>query len=1604
MVESDFIPAYSHIPIPHSHPGLSEKQGLYDPRYEHDACGVGFVVDIKGRKSNAIVSQGLQVLLNLAHRGACGCEPNTGDGAGVLMQMPDKFMRKVAAVEGIELPSPGEYAVGMIFLPQRGDWRFLCEQMFERIVRSEGQTVLGWRSVPTANGELGHTARIGEPVVRQVFIGRNPNRLIGDDPLAFERKLYVIRKRAENELRYSQVREGDAFYVASLSSRTIIYKGMLMSVQVRGFYPDLLDKDMEAALVVVHSRFSTNTFPSWERAHPYRYMIHNGEINTLRGNENWMRARQSLFESKLFGSDIKKILPIIHDDGSDSAKFDETLEFLHLSGRSLPHAMMMMIPEPWSQHETMSDEKKAFYEYHSTMMEPWDGPASIVFTDGSVVGAVLDRNGLRPSRYCVTKDGMVVMASEVGVLPMDAERILLKSRLEPGRMFLVDTNEGRIISDKELKETMAAAHPYREWLDEHMVNLEEIPQPDEAVPGVDHSTLIERQQIFGYTFEQLRILLAPMATDGVEALGAMGNDTPAAALSNHSQLLYNYFKQLFAQVTNPPIDAIREELITATEVMLGTELNLLQTRPENCRQLKLRQPIITNSELAKIRHIEDSGAKGFRAKTLPILFDVGGGPEALENALEDLFRAATEAIEDGVNILILSDRDVRPGVAPIPALLATSGLHHYLIRKETRTRTAIVVESGEPREVHHLALLIGFGATAVNPYLAMETLDQMIESRLLVDIDHETAVYNYVKAAMKGVVKVLSKMGISTIQSYCGAQIFEALGLSQRLVDKYFTWTASRVEGIDLPEIYAEVKMRHDSAYPVRIYSQLSNNGHAGELEPPAVNGNGSGGGQLLAPGGDYQWRSDGELHLFNPRTIHLLQQATRTNDYASFKAYTKDIDQMNKEWCNLRGLLEFDFDSTQSIPIEEVEPVESICKRFKSGAMSYGSISKEAHETLAIAMNRIGGRSNTGEGGEDPARYMLEPNGDSKNSAIKQVASARFGVTSNYLVNARELQIKMAQGAKPGEGGQLPGKKVYPWIAEVRHSTPGVGLISPPPHHDIYSIEDLAELIHDLKNANHYARINVKLVSEVGVGTIATGVAKGHADVILISGHDGGTGASPQTSIKHAGLPWELGVAETHQTLVINNMRSRVVVETDGQLKTGRDLAVAALLGAEEYGFATSPLVALGCIMMRVCHLDTCPVGVATQNPELREKFTGDPEHVVNFMRFVAQELREYMAKLGFRTVNEMIGRTDRLQTRQAIEHWKAKGIDLTAILHRPHVPDDWGRYCQIEQDHGLDLALDNTTLLELCRPALDNSVEDVHRAHEEGQDESAADALQKVRATLPIANTNRVVGTITGSEITRRFGPDGLPEDTVQLHFQGSAGQSFGAFIPSGLTLELEGDGNDYFGKGLSGGKIIAYPPYGSTFKAEDNIIIGNVAFYGATSGEAYIRGMAGERFCVRNSGMQAVIEGVGDHGCEYMTGGRVVVLGRTGRNFAAGMSGGIAYVLDEQEVDGVRFNRRVNLEMVELDELTDPEECEEVRAMIQRHYVYTNSEVARRVLADWEDTLPKFVKVLPKDYKRMLQCLAEVEAAGLKGAEALMAAFERNSQDLAARVSGN
>jgi glutamate synthase (ferredoxin) len=1528
--------------------GLPPKQGLYDPRFEHDACGVGFVVNIQGKRSNRIVRDALTVLLNLRHRGACGCEANTGDGAGILFQVPHNFLKKECQKLGFSLPSPGEYGVGMIYLPENPHNRQACERRFEEIVAEEGQKFLGWRTVPTNDVSLGNTAKASEPVVRQAFIGRN---LKTKDDMDFERKLYVIRKRAENEIRYSgKIKDGNYFYVQSLSYKTIVYKGMLMSEQVEPFYPDLSDPSVESALALVHSRFSTNTFPSWERAHPYRYLAHNGEINTLRGNVNWMHARQKMFLSDLFKDDLKKIFPVINEDGSDSAMFDNGLEFLTLSGRSLPHAVMMMIPEPWENHESMSDEKKAFYEYHSSLMEPWDGPASIAFTDGVRIGAVLDRNGLRPSRYYVTKDDLVVMASEVGVLDIPPDRVLQKGRLQPGRMFLIDTEEKRIVADEEIKNRISTEHPYRLWLKENLIPLENLPEPPH-VPEPDHETVLDRQRAFGYTFEELRVLMLPMAKSGVEPVGSMGTDTPLAVLSNRPQLLYNYFKQLFAQVTNPPIDAIREEIIMGTATTIGPERNLLHPEPESSRQIKLKNPILTNEEFYKLVHLKDPH---FKSATLPILYKVQEGGAGLERTMEELCRKADEAIKEGVNILILSDRGIDREKGPIPALLAVSGIHHHLIRNGTRTKVGLVLESGEPREVHHFALLIGYGAGAINPYLAFETLDDMIRQGMLTEIDHKTSVKNYIKSIMKGVVKAISKMGISTIQSYRGAQIFEAVGLNKKVIDRYFTWTASRVEGIGIDEIAREVRLRHEHAYAGR-----------------------SGNGKALDEGGQYQWRADGEFHLFNPLTVHKLQLACRTNNYKTFKEYSELVDKQSKNLCTLRGLLEFKPGSSP-IPIEEVESVESICKRFKSGAMSYGSISKEAHETLAIAMNRIGGKSNTGEGGEDPERYVPLPNGDSKNSAIKQVASGRFGVTSQYLVMAKELQIKMAQGAKPGEGGQLPGNKVYPWIAKVRLSTPGVGLISPPPHHDIYSIEDLAELIHDLKNSNTQARINVKLVAEVGVGTIAAGVAKAHADVVLISGHDGGTGASPQTSIKHAGLPWELGLAETHQTLVLNNLRSRIVVETDGQLKTGRDVVIAALLGAEEFGFATAPLVALGCIMMRVCHLDTCPVGVATQNPELRKRFTGDPAHAVNFMRFIAQEMREIMATLGLRTVNEMIGRTDKLEPRKAIEHWKAKGLDFSNILYQPNVPEEVGRYCQIPQDHGLDRALDNTTLLELCKPALEKK--------------------EKVRATLPIQNTNRVVGTILGSELTRRYGAEGLPEDTVTLHFQGSAGQSFGAFVPRGITLILEGDSNDYIGKGLSGGKIIVYPPKGSTFRPEENIIIGNVAFYGATGGEAYIRGMAGERFCVRNSGVHAVVEAVGDHGCEYMTGGRVVVLGPTGRNFAAGMSGGIAYVLDEKG----NFKGRCNPQMVDLEKLEE-EEIKEVHEMIRRHAEYTKSDVAWRVLDLWDEMLPKFVRVIPKDYKRVLLAMNRVKEQGLSGDEAIMAAFEENKRDLA-RVAGN
>ncbi len=1535
---------------------LPSPQGLYNPQFEHDACGVGFIVHMKGEKSHAIVEQALTILVNLEHRGACGCETNTGDGAGILMQVPHKFLQKVAAAEGIVLPEAGEYGVGMIYCSPDATVRSHSRQLFEAIAAEEGQKVLGWRDVPTDNSSLGNTAKASEPFMQQVFIQRSAD--LADDA-AFERKLYILRKRSHSSIRTAKV--DPYWYPSSLSSRTIVYKGMLMTAQVGQYYPDLTDPDLESALGLVHSRFSTNTFPSWERAHPYRYIAHNGEINTLRGNINWMHARQSLFESDLFGDDLKKVQPIINIDGSDSLIFDNALELLVLAGRSLPHAMMMMIPEPWTAHESMNDEKKAFYEYHSCLMEPWDGPASIAFTDGTMMGAVLDRNGLRPSRYYVTKDDLVIMASEAGVLPIAPERVAFKGRLQPGRMFLVDMAQGRIIADDEIKNQIAGEHPYRDWINQHMVELAQL--PDAPTPHTPHTvrlsahveapphTLLNLQTAFGYTFEDLRMLMLPMARDGVEAVGAMGSDTPLAVLSDRPKLLYEYFQQLFAQVTNPPIDSIREEIITSAETTIGAERNLLKPEPESCHLIELKTPILSNEELAKLKHVAQGS---FKSSLLPILFNPKAGAKGLEAALADMFAQADRAIQGGVNILILSDRGVDKDQAAIPALLAVAGLHHHLIRTGTRTRVGLVLESGEPREVHHYATLVGYGCGAINPYLAFATIADMIEEGLLVGVDYKAACKNYIKAATKGVVKVASKIGISTIQSYRGAQIFEAIGLNRSVIDQYFSWTASRIEGADLDVIAKEAIARHSHAFPDREV-----NGHT------------------LDVGGEYQWRKEGEAHLFSPLTIHTLQQAVREGSYATYQQYAALVNEQNQKHFTLRGLLEFK--PRQPVPIEEVEPIEEILKRFKTGAMSYGSISKEAHEALAIAMNRIGGKSNTGEGGEDSDRYTWSNDqGDSKNSAIKQVASGRFGVTSLYLSQAREIQIKMAQGAKPGEGGQLPGKKVYPWIAKVRHSTPGVGLISPPPHHDIYSIEDLAELIHDLKNANRAARISVKLVSEVGVGTIAAGVSKAHADVVLISGYDGGTGASPQTSIKHAGLPWELGLAETHQTLVLNNLRSRIVVETDGQMKTGRDVVIAALLGAEEFGFATAPLVTLGCIMMRVCHLNTCPVGVATQDPQLREKFTGDPAYTVNFMTFIAQEVRELMASLGFRNLNEMVGRTDVLEPKVAIDHWKAKGLDFSKILYQPEMGPEVGRYCQMPQDHGLEKSLDMTHLLDLCQGAI---------AHGE-----------KVTATLPITNVNRVVGTILGNEITKRHW-EGLPEDTIHLRFQGSAGQSFGAFVPKGVTLELEGDANDYLGKGLSGGKLMLYPSKLSTFVAEENIIVGNVVLYGATSGEVYIRGMAGERFCVRNSGVNTVVEGVGDHGCEYMTGGKVVVLGETGRNFAAGMSGGVAYILDETG----EFPSRCNQQMVGLEKLEDPEEIADLRQLIQQHLDYTESQKAAKVLANWDAMVPTFVKVMPKDYKRVLQAIEGAIASGLSGDDALTAAFEANARDVA-RIGGS
>ena len=1531
---------------------MAESPSLYEPSFEHDACGFGFVCDVAGRPSHGIVRDALTVLVNLEHRGASGSERNTGDGAGILAQVPFSFLGTVAAEQGLHLPGGGGYGVGMVFLPRDEASRSACEGHVAKVLVTEGLALLGWRDVPTETAGLGETARASQPVIRQLFVGRPAD--VADD-LAFDRRLYVARRLVEKAVSRSALPGRGDFYVSSLSCRTIVYKGMLNASQLLTFYPDIVDPRFASAIAMVHSRFSTNTFPSWARAHPYRYISHNGEINTLRGNVNWIHARQSMFRSSLFGDDLQKVLPAVDSEGSDSGILDNVLELLHLSGRSLAHGMMMLVPEPWNRDETMSPQRRAFYEYHACLMEPWDGPASIAFTDGVRVGATLDRNGLRPARYYITTDGRVVMASEAGVLDIPADQVVAKGRLQPGHMFLVDTAEGRIVSDEELKDTVASAQPYGEWTRQWLTRLEDLPNP----PGViepDHQTVLRRQEVFGYTAEDVRLIINPMATTGTDPVGSMGNDAALAVLSARPQLLYNYFKQLFAQVTNPPVDAIREEIIMATETSIGPEDNLLEPGPRAALQLAFPSPVLSNRELEKIRQLDGgTAARGFRSITLPILFRASENGHGLRQAIDDVRRRASEAIAEGYNLIILSDRGHDEKDAPIPALLAVSAVHHHLVRAGTRTRIGLVLESGEPREAHHFCLLIGYGASAINPYLAFETIDDQVRLGVIAG-PTDAAEKRYRTALLKGVIKAISRMGISTVQSYHGAQVFEAIGLNRDFIDEYFTWTPTRIGGIGIEVVSREAKARQDRAYSPRrlvVHPQLGG-------------------------GGQYQYLVEGETHLFNPLTITTLQRAVRTGDYATFKDYTSLVDDQSKRLATLRGLMELR-PALRPVPLDEVESVEAIVRRFKTGAMSYGSISAEAHEALAIAMNRLGGKSNTGEGGEDPARYEPLPNGDSRNSAIKQVASGRFGVTSEYLVNARELQIKMAQGAKPGEGGQLPGSKVYPWIARTRYSTPGVGLISPPPHHDIYSIEDLAELIYDLKSANQHARISVKLVAEVGVGTIAAGVAKAHADVVLISGHDGGTGASPLTSIKHAGIPWELGLSEAHQVLLLNDLRSRIAVEVDGQLKTGRDVVIGALLGAEEFGFATAPLVSLGCVMVRACHLNTCPVGVATQNPELRRHFAGDPQHVVNFMTFIGREVREHMARLGFRTIEEMVGRSDRLEMVPAIDHWKARSLDFSRILFQPEVPSGRSRTCTIPQEHGVEDSLDATTLLDLCRPAL----EDGH----------------EVRATLPIRNVNRAVGTMLGSEVTRRWGRDGLPDDTIRLTFQGSAGQSFGAFIPQGITLLLEGDANDYLGKGLSGGRLALFPPARARFAAHDNVITGNVALYGATGGEAFINGIAGERFAVRNSGATAVVDGVGDHGCEYMTGGRVVVLGATGRNFAAGMSGGVAWVYDERGA----FETICNTEMVALEPLRDPAEIAEVRGLVERHAALTGSARAAALLTDWEGAARCFVRVIPHDYRRVLAAQARMRADGLSEEEAEMAAFEENAADLA-RVGGS
>jgi glutamate synthase (NADPH) large chain len=1510
-------------------PGLPEPQGLYDPAHEHDACGVGMVADLHGRQSHDIVVSALTVLRNLDHRGAVGAEPDDGDGVGILTQIPDAFFREVV---DFALPPAGAYAAGIAFLPTDGAERADTLAHIDALCAEEGLAVLGWRELPHDPKFCGPAARRVMPHFAQLFVtAADGGPHAGKTGVELDRVVFCMRERAEQDRHV---------YFPSLSARTICYKGMLTTPQLEPFFPDLSDRRYASAIALVHSRFSTNTFPAWELAHPYRFIAHNGEINTVKGNRNWMRAREALLASDLIPGDLSRIYPVIDIEASDTASFDECLELLHLGGRSLPHAVLMMIPEAWENHAEMDPARRAFYEFHSTLMEAWDGPASVSFTDGTVAGAVLDRNGLRPGRFWVTDDGFVVLASEAGVLDIPAGKVVRKGRLQPGKIFLVDTSAGRIIEDDEIKAELAAAHPYQQWLGDGLVRFGELPTRERVV--LTHETLIKRQQTFGYTLEEQRIILAPMARTGIEPIGSMGTDTPIAVLSERPRLLFDYFKQLFAQVTNPPLDAIREELVTSLQSTLGPEGNLLAPGPESCRRLVLPTPILDNDELSKIIHINDEGAlPHLQAHVVQGLYDVAGGGEALQDRLAEICTEVSTAIAGGARLIVLSDRGSDAAHAPIPSLLLTGAVHHHLIREKTRTQVGLVIETAEAREAHHMALLIGYGASAINPYLAIETVQDLVATGDIAGVDAAKAVRNLVKAYGKGVLKVMSKMGVSTVASYTGAQIFEAIGLGTEVVDRCFTGTTSRLGGVGFDVLAREAAERHRRAYP-RGGAELAH--------------------RTLEVGGEYQWRREGEPHLFNPETVFKLQHATRNRQYEIFKDYTRLVDGQSAKLMTLRGLFKLRAGIRPPVPIEEVEPVSEIVKRFSTGAMSYGSISAEAHETLAIAMNRLGGKSNTGEGGEDPERFAPDANGDLRRSAIKQVASGRFGVTSEYLTNADDLQIKMAQGAKPGEGGQLPGGKVYPWIAKTRHSTPGVGLISPPPHHDIYSIEDLAQLIHDLKNSNPAARVHVKLVAEVGVGTVAAGVSKAHADVVLISGHDGGTGASPLTSLKHAGAPWELGLAETQQTLLLNGLRDRIVVQTDGQMKTGRDVVIAALLGAEEYGFATAPLVVSGCVMMRVCHLDTCPVGVATQNPELRKRFTGKPEFVVNFFEFIAEEVREYLAELGFRSLDEAIGQVDLLDTQQAVDHWKAAGLDLTPILHKPAPPFPQELRCVHGQDHGLEKALDNT-LIQLAEGAIAYG--------------------DKVKLELPIRNVNRTVGTMLGHEVTKRWGGQGLPDDTIEITLTGSAGQSFGAFVPRGVTLRLIGDANDYTGKGLSGGRIAVRPDPAAPFAAEQQIIAGNVILYGATSGEFYARGVVGERFCVRNSGATAVVEGVGDHGLEYMTGGRAVILGPTGRNLAAGMSGGIAYVLDLR-------TDRVNPEMVEIEPLTDADE-EFLRTTVERHLTETGSTVAERLLAGWPDAVRRFAKIMPRDYKRVLEAKAKAEAEGRDVNEAIMAASQ-------------